>query len=54
MWKSKQNEIGIVILRTGMTHHHLYELEKIYDSDVDTTNIFVNVLVGKSWDDIFL
>lgn len=47
MWKSKQNEIGIVILRTGMTHHHLYELEKIYDPNVDLTRYFRKCVDGK-------
>ena len=46
MWKSKQNEIGVVILRTGMTHHHLYELEKIYDPNVDITKYFRKCVGG--------
>lgn len=40
MWKSKQNDAGVVILRTGMTHHHLSELEKIVDPDIDLGRYF--------------
>ena len=40
MWKSKQNEAGVVVLRAGTTHHHLSALETIEDDDVDIGRFF--------------
>ena len=34
MWRSKTHEAGVVVLKTGVTHHHLSEIERITD-DVD-------------------
>ena len=31
MWTSKTNETGVVVLKTGVTHHHLSEIERIVD-----------------------
>jgi ATP-dependent DNA helicase 2 subunit 2 len=33
MWKSKQNEAGLVVLRAGTTHHHLSRSEAICGDD---------------------
>lgn len=40
MWKSKQNEAGVVVLRAGTTHHHLSAMETIGDDDVDVGRFF--------------
>jgi len=34
MWRSKTHEAGVVVLKAGVTHHHLSEIERITD-DVD-------------------
>ena len=40
MWKSKQNEAGVVVLGAGTTHHHLSASEAIDDEDVDLGRFF--------------
>jgi ATP-dependent DNA helicase 2 subunit 2 len=32
MWKSRQNEVGLIVLRAGITHHHLHAID---DDDDD-------------------
>ena len=31
MWRSKSHEAGVVILKAGVTHHHLSEIDRIVD-----------------------
>ena len=39
MWRSKTHETGVVVLKAGITHHHLSEIERITD-DVDVGKFF--------------
>ena len=39
MWRSKTHETGVVVLKSGVTHHHLSELDRITD-DVDVGKFF--------------
>ncbi len=46
MWKSKTNEAGVVILKAGMTHHHLSGHERIINDDADISKFFVRCAGG--------
>ena len=46
MWKSKTNEAGVIILKAGMTHHHLSIHERITNDDVDISKFFVRCAGG--------
>eukprot|EP00571_Detonula_confervacea_P003188 CAMPEP_0172319702 /NCGR_PEP_ID=MMETSP1058-20130122/38449_1 /TAXON_ID=83371 /ORGANISM="Detonula confervacea, Strain CCMP 353" /LENGTH=177 /DNA_ID=CAMNT_0013034811 /DNA_START=32 /DNA_END=562 /DNA_ORIENTATION=+ len=39
MWRSKTHETGVVVLKTGVTHHHLSAIERIVD-DFDVGKFF--------------
>ena len=39
MWRSKTHETGVVVLKSGITHHHLSEIERITD-DHDVGKFF--------------
>ena len=43
MWRSKTHEAGVVVLKAGVTHHHLSEIERITDDvDVGTSNTIIS------------
>ena len=43
MWRSKTHEAGVVVLKAGVTHHHLSEIERISDDvDVGKTNTIIS------------
>lgn len=46
MWKSKTNEAGVIILKAGMTHHHLSPHERIINDDIDISKFFVRCAGG--------
>ena len=46
MWKSKTNEAGVIILKAGMTHHHLSIHERITNDDIDISKFFVRCAGG--------
>lgn len=46
MWKSKTNEAGVIILKAGMTHHHLSIHERITNDDMDISKFFVRCAGG--------
>jgi hypothetical protein len=46
MWKAKTNEAGVIILKAGMTHHHLSGHERIINDDADISKFFVRCAGG--------
>jgi len=49
MWKTKMNEVGIVVLKAGLTHHHHGQLDSIYD-DADLQRFFERCKDGTKLD----
>jgi ATP-dependent DNA helicase 2 subunit 2 len=44
MWKSKQNEVGIIVLKAGTTHHHLHAMN---DDDDDDDDVDIDEYLGR-------
>mmetsp|Transcript_5629 Transcript_5629/g.10292 ORF Transcript_5629/g.10292 Transcript_5629/m.10292 type:complete len:439 (-) Transcript_5629:913-2229(-) len=49
MWRSKTHEAGVVVLKTGVTHHHLSEINHIVD-EVDVGIFFARCGSGVKLD----